>query len=234
MTQSKKKPSTSKGTYTCVQCGREFAWVPSRSRPPVTCSPECKAERTKAMDRKRYAQTLDRQQKRRTRGSPYLGKLQCIVDGCNRNNYAKGLCNAHYHRSRYTSAAMKGKPRKLGVYDPYIDPRTGYVYETGPGVKKRLQHRVVMERHLGRELFPHENVHHLNGIRSDNRIENLELWSKSQPSGQRVVDKIAWAVEFLLQEAPQFLADEVLGTEGAKVVKSGETVMVAGWVPEPT
>ena len=63
--------------------------------------------------------------------------------------------------------------------------------------KHVAEHRYVMEQDIGRPLLPEEEVHHLNGDRLDNRIENLELWSSSQPAGQRVEDKVAWAKEIL-------------------------------------
>lgn len=73
-----------------------------------------------------------------------------------------------------------------------LDEKTGYVY-----LGSRAEHRVVMEKMLGRALLPGENVHHINGVRDDNRPENLELWVTSQPSGQRPEDLVEWAKEVL-------------------------------------
>ena len=65
--------------------------------------------------------------------------------------------------------------------------RDGYVLIRVKG-KQILEHRLVMEKHLGRHLRSCENVHHINGVRGDNRIENLELWQTKQPPFQRADD----------------------------------------------
>lgn len=56
-----------------------------------------------------------------------------------------------------------------------------------------FEHVLVMQDVVGRKLTKGENVHHKNGVRCDNRPENLELWVRSQPSGIRAKDALEWA-----------------------------------------
>jgi HNH endonuclease len=67
---------------------------------------------------------------------------------------------------------------------------------SGPYV---FEHILVAEDLLGRHLRDGETVHHRNGVRDDNRRENLELWTSPQPSGIRVSDAIDWARAILEQ-----------------------------------
>lgn len=69
------------------------------------------------------------------------------------------------------------------------------------------EHIKVMTEHLKRDLLPKENIHHINGVRDDNRIENLELWNSGQPCGQRVNEKQAFYVSFIAEYKGEFLND---------------------------
>ena len=130
----------------------------------------------------------------------------CSAGECERATQAQGLCLMHYKRVR-NNGTTELPQRGLGpshILPGYsrVKADGGYIrlanYSHPSGkVIRIMEHRAVMEACLGRELTAEENVHHINGVRDDNRLENLELWSSSQPSGQRVEDKVAWAKEIL-------------------------------------
>jgi len=122
----------------------------------------------------------------------------CEIEGCDRQHYGYGLCQFHYRRTK--SGVDLNAPKRTWANASCIQEirwtksTHGYVVGFMKG-KQYLQHRIVWEQHHGRVLHPFENIHHINGIRDDNRIENLELWTKAQPCGQRPEDLVKWVVE---------------------------------------
>lgn len=135
--------------------------------------------------------------------------------------YNKGICvdcgGSTSDKRRIRCAKCQGLNTRTDSHYRWQGGRSvykGYVYLSGyhehpnVGSSGRItEHVLVMSQHLGRALVPGETVHHKNGVRDDNRIENLELWSTSQPKGQRVEDKVAWAIEMLRLYNPEVLND---------------------------
>lgn len=123
--------------------------------------------------------------------------------------YKGPLCSSHYERLRRHGDPLAWKKKGPNKGKVFKKVGTRYYTELGyvrvyqpdhPNATKRgevLEHRLVMSQHLGRALYPEENVHHLNGVRDDNRIENLELWCKPPRKNVRVADAIRDCKEFL-------------------------------------
>lgn len=143
-----------------------------------------------------------------TRMKHKLGAI-CAFDGCDKPRVSKQWCGMHYNRER-VNGDVNWKPKSGREYGSgkkwHLSPQ-GYIvrYEpdnpnAGPNGQV-YQHRHVMSEIIGRPLLPSENVHHVNGNRSDNSHENLELWDKGQPAGQRVTDRVKWCIDYLSGDA---------------------------------
>jgi hypothetical protein len=121
---------------------------------------------------------------------------KCQTPGCNNkaeqvDRWWKKKCSSckkgKTPDKRKPRGSKKGPRVKAGPKKYY---NNGYVYIAG-----RAEHRLVYEAYLGRPLKSTENIHHINGVRDDNRLENLELWDRNQPTGVRPIDQIRYQIK---------------------------------------
>jgi len=146
-------------------------------------------------------------------GRPKVQVGACSVKDCMSPKICRGYCNKHYLKFKKYGDPLHVEKQPASEHYKAIT-KQGYVLVSGyhdhPNCQANgriLEHVLVMSEHLDRPLLEHENVHHKNGDRADNRLENLELWSKTQPAGQRVDDKVAWAIELLQTYRPELLVN---------------------------
>lgn len=206
--------------YKCPKCEKEFQ---SEHKNRKFCSIKCSVEHRKEIVRKKETKTccVCNQEKKcsefafknKSRG---IFSYQCkMCHNTKLKNKPKEWKEKEKLRSRIKGRIKLGiDPHYPELYRKKVTEKTRYKEVTGyitifrpghPNAHKAKglspgrisEHTFIMAEHLGRPLEKHENVHHKNGIRDDNRIENLELWSKAHPPGQRVEDKIKWCIEFL-------------------------------------
>ena len=123
---------------------------------------------------------------------------RCAIDGCGKPVIGRGWCANHYALWRKYGDPTHRSEWHRRRDEPIIDAH-GYVLVYAPkhgNARKSSrvpEHRLVMSEHLGRPLLDDETVHHINGDKADNRLENLELWSGAHPKGQRVSDLVEFA-----------------------------------------
>lgn len=185
-------------TFTCKICGEPFVRGPGElrsyrkrhGRDPLYCSTKCGGKGRELSDEKWQVNCVQCGKpmpiQRRPGGTINKQKKLCST-----------ACRSQFRHERApTGAAQSGEFCRR--------EKKGYVWITIPAFLHRsgkraemLEHRFIMEKKLGRPLLPTETIHHKNGQRSDNSDENLELWNKAQPPGQRVTDKITFAIDML-------------------------------------
>lgn len=139
-------------------------------------------------------------------GGKYFWRCKCDcgnlrdVDISNLNNKSTKSCGC---LKLQLLQSQKGEKHPNWQGGRVSSHKSGYIFihkPDHPNAAKSgyiVEHRLVMEDAIGRYLYPDETVHHKNGVKTDNNIENLELWTGNHCKGQRVSDMLAWAKEII-------------------------------------
>lgn len=189
--------------FSCKECGQGFSMKPSYlteyrkkyNRDPLYCSRKCSALGRRKTAEQRHAFVCANCNARVNQSRKPSGRLYREQKYCSRE------CKNEALRKR---ALLRFEAGHVGRHTK----RHGYVWIAVPSLitGKRhtvLEHRYVMSKHLGRELYKEETVHHRDGNRQNNALSNLELFSSRHGPGQRVTDKVTFAIE-ILRLYPEF------------------------------
>ncbi|KKM02247.1 hypothetical protein LCGC14_1786350 [marine sediment metagenome] len=198
----------------CLSCAIKLTWITSRQRPEVRTGVPYVGEI-------RYGREIgvkDRKHKYRwcrcsscgyERWVAYRGRdVRLLCHPCarkrqigeqspgwkgGRNHHTEGYIGVHVPRDDFFFPMA---PKPIGRYGGYV-----------------MEHRLVMARYLNRCLLPWEIVHHKNGVREDNRLENLELL----PSRKfHIVDTLTKSLLKTMKERISYL-ERLLKTNGIEV-----------------
>ena len=179
----------------CELCGTSFDATPARPKyePPKRFCRKCVGRGRNLVKFNRVTITCKQ-----------CGKIFDVPHSrfvCHKTQFCSRQCKHENWRAGGNPILQKPKPPSIGI-DGYVlihapeHPEAKARRQRGVRNYRLREHRLVMEKMLGRPLLPNETPHHKFGDRQDNRTESLELWVKTQPSGQRVSDLIDYVVRY--------------------------------------
>lgn len=188
--------------FSCKECGKPFIMMQSYltayrkkfGRDPLYCSMPCSSAALKKRTDEKHKFTCLNCGKECTKSRKKDGQVYSQQKVCSKQCKNEWVSKLYRQKHGLAATTRRIKRNYAVLRIPASNGNPAY---------EILEHRYVMEQHIGRKLHSEETVHHVNGDRFNNDLSNLELFSSRHGPGQRVIDKVAFAIE-MLRLYPEF------------------------------